>query len=182
MDTWDTRPGNTTVEALIAQLQLVAQPADGLTITGGEPFDQEEPLLALLRAWRQHFLGDVLVFSGHPLESLTPSLDRFSGLIDCLIADPFVSVAGQTKALRGSDNQRLVCLTARGKAVFSSYERSIRDGDRALDILFDDQTGGVFMAGIPRPGDLRQLAGLLGEQGHQVAVTEDKRRTRCPTT
>ena len=107
---------------------------------------------------------------------------EFTGLIDCLIADPFDAAAGQTRALRGSDNQRLVCLTEQGRAGFSQYERSLRDADRALDILFDDATGEIFMAGIPRPGDLRRLAELLGEQGHRAAVTEDARRTACLTT
>ena len=163
-------------------LESSAGTADGLTVTGGEPFDQEDALLALLRAWRVRSPGDVLVFSGYAYERLVPRLGRFDGLIDCLVADPFVAAAGQTRALRGSDNQRLVCLTDLGHARFSQYERGLRESDRALDILFDDGTGEIFMAGIPRPGDLRRLAELLGEQGHSAAVTEDGRRTACSAT
>ena len=182
MDTWAARPGDATVEVLMHGLEAITSAADGLTVTGGEPFDQEDALLALLQAWRRRTSSDVLVFSGHPYERLVPRLDTFAGLIDCLICDPFDAAAGQTRALRGSDNQRLICLTELGHARFSQYERSLRDADRALDVLFDDATGEVFMAGIPRPGDLRRLAELLGEHGHRTAVTEDGRRTACPTT
>lgn len=179
MDTWVSRPGNATVEALLAGAALTVREADGLTVTGGEPFDQPEALLALLRGWRDLGGGDVLVFSGHPLEGLVPRLGAFAGLIDCLVADPFQASAGQTLALRGSDNQRLVCLTELGRGRFAQLERRLTPADRALDVLFDDETSEVFMAGIPRPGDMRRLAAALGEQGHLAVVTEDARGIPC---
>lgn len=182
MDTWAFRSADETVESLVGGLDSVARIADGLTVTGGEPFDQEAALLALLEAWRGIGSGDVLVFSGHRYEELEPKLDAFAGLIDCLITDPFLGATGQTRALRGSDNQRLHCLTETGLERFSQYERSVQDSDRALDILFDDVTGEVFMAGIPRPGDMRRLTVLLDGQGHRAAVTEDMRGTTCSTT
>lgn len=149
MDTWFFCSPDETVEGLFGRLEPVARIADGLTVTGGEPFDQETALLALLQAWRSNGSGDVLVFSGHPYEELAPRLAAFAGLIDCLITDPFVAAAGQTSALRGSDNQRLHCLSEVGLERFSRYERSLKDDDRALDILFDNVTGEVFMAEIP---------------------------------
>lgn len=178
MDTWAPQPANATVEQVLAGSPAVRE-ADGLTVTGGEPFDQPEALLALLRGWRSLNGGDVLVFSGHPLEALTPRLQEFEGLVDCLIADPFRASAGQTLALRGSDNQRMVCLTELGRARFARFERPLVPGDRALDVLFDDATGEVFMAGIPMPGDMRRLAAVLGAHGHRAAVTEDGRAMPC---
>ena len=182
MDTWVARPGATMVDELMRALGPIAGDADGLTVTGGEPFDQEEALFALLQSWHGGAGSDVLVFSGYSHERLAPRLGAYTGLIDCLISDPFDAAAGQTRALRGSDNQRLTCLTERGRARFSQYERDLREADRALDILFDDVTGEVFMAGIPKPGDLQRLAGLMQAQGHRAAVTEDGRGTACSTT
>lgn len=178
MDTWAPQPADATVEQLLAGSSAVRE-ADGLTVTGGEPFDQPEALLALLRGWRGLNGGDVLVFSGHLLEALAPRLPTFEGLVDCLVADPFRASAGQTLALRGSDNQRLVCLTTLGRDRFARFERPLAAGDRALDVLFDDATGEVFMAGIPRPGDMRRLAAVLGAHGHRAAVTEDGRAMPC---
>lgn len=179
MDTWAVRPADTTVERLLADVEAIARDADGLTVTGGEPFDQPDALGALLRGWRALGGGDVLVFSGHPLATLEPHLGGMRGLIDCLVADPFRAEAGQTLALRGSDNQRLVCLTELGRRRFESFQRRLTETDRALDVLFDDATGEVFMAGIPQPGDLRRLSALLGREGHEVTVSEDRRGTAC---
>lgn len=178
MDTWAPRTPDATVERVLAGSAAVRK-ANGLTVTGGEPFDQPEALLALLRGWRGLNGGDVLVFSGYPLETLAPRLPAFEGLVDCLIADPFRVSAGQTLALRGSDNQRLVCLTDLGRDRFARFERRLTPNDRALDVLFDDATGEVFMAGIPAPGDLRRLAAVLGAHGHQAIVTEDGRAMPC---
>ena len=175
MDTWAIIPANGTVEDLLAQLAGSVNEADGLTVTGGEPFDQPEALVALLQGWRAMGGGDVLVFSSHVLERLTPTLDTYAGLVDALVTGPFEPLAGQTLALRGSDNQRLVCPTELGQARFGAYERELTRADRVLDVLFDEVAGGVFLAGIPRPGDMRRLAAILDEQGHTAAVSEDRR-------
>jgi anaerobic ribonucleoside-triphosphate reductase activating protein len=178
MDTWTAKPANATVEALLAGSAAFCD-ADGLTVTGGEPFEQPDALYALLRGWRDLNGGDVLVFSGHPLEAIMPRLTALESLIDCIVTDPFRASAGQTLALRGSDNQRLVCLTELGRQRFAAYERQLNSGDRALDVLFDDITGEVFMAGIPTPGDMLRLAAALGDLGHMASVTEDGRPMPC---
>lgn len=178
MDTWAAKPANATVEALLAGIAAFRE-ADGLTVTGGEPFDQPDALHALLRGWRDLNVGDVLVFTGHPLETITPRLEALGGLIDCIVTDPFLSSAGQTLALRGSDNQRLVCLSELGRQRFAAYERKLNASDRALDVLFDDNTDEVFMAGIPTPGDMVRLAAALRDLGHIASVTEDGRPGRC---
>jgi anaerobic ribonucleoside-triphosphate reductase activating protein len=118
--------------------------------------------------------GDVLIYSGYALERLAPEIGQFEGLIDALVTDPFELKAPQTKALRGSDNQRLTPLTAKGIARFQPYDRAIQDDERALDIMFDDTTGTVFLAGIPRRGDLTRLADLMSLEGHRIVTTQDK--------
>lgn len=172
MDTWDPRRGETTVEAVLGVLEPWLQEADGITISGGEPFDQADALRLLLTALRGHHAGDILVYSGYPLEALP--LESVEGLVDVLIVDPFDAESGQSLALRGSDNQRLIPLTALGR---SRYGRDVLVDGRAdtLEIMFDDETGEVFLAGIPRRGDLRRLARILAESGHRVATTEDVR-------
>jgi anaerobic ribonucleoside-triphosphate reductase activating protein len=148
--------------------------ADGLTVSGGEPFDQPEALEALLRGWRAIHRGDVLVYSGYPFERIAARLESLKGLIDVIIADPLQLDVPQTMALRGSDNQRLVALTETGRARFAAYDRPLLPDERQLDIMFDDTTGDVYFAGIPRRGDMTRLAALLAGAGHHVATTEDK--------
>jgi anaerobic ribonucleoside-triphosphate reductase activating protein len=159
-------------------MQPFLEHADGLTVSGGEPFDQPAALHALLKAWQHAHAGDVLVYSGYSLERLASQLEAFDGLIDALITDPFHLHAPQTQALRGSDNQRLTLLTPTGEIKFRPYDRALRDDERALDIMFEDATGTVFLAGIPRRGDLKRLANLMSLAGHQIITTEDKTHTR----
>jgi anaerobic ribonucleoside-triphosphate reductase activating protein len=174
-DTWAYDRGVTTVAEITALARHWLEQADGVTVSGGEPFDQTDALRDLLARIRRIHQGDILVYSGYPVEALAPKLESFHGLIDALIADPFETDTPQTLALRGSDNQRLLTFTPVGEARFRSFDRAISRSDRRLDVMFDDATGQVWFAGIPGRGDLGRLAGLLSANGHHVATTEDKR-------
>lgn len=178
MDTWSFGRGLTTVNSVFDAIAPALSMADGVTISGGEPFDQPEALLALLKRIRTVHSGDVLAFSGHSFETLQPSLAAFDGLIDALVTDPFRRDQPQTLALRGSDNQRLITFTPLGEARFRPFDRRILPEDRAFDIMFDDSSGDVFLAGIPRPGDIHRLVELLQGEGHRAASSEDGRFDR----
>jgi len=145
--------------------------ADGVTISGGEPFDQPEALNELLRGLRGNGAQDVLVYSGYSIEKLGNKLQHLSGLIDALITDPFEVDAPQTLVLRGSDNQRLHLLTELGRHKFENYDRPIDATDQVLDIMFDED-GTVWLAGIPQRGDMGRLQKLLREQGNSMQTTE----------
>jgi anaerobic ribonucleoside-triphosphate reductase activating protein len=174
-DTWAANRGWTTVEDVITFARNWLTQAEGVTISGGEPFDQTDALHDLLARIRESHQGDILVYSGYPVESLAPKLEGFHGLIDTLIADPFDIGAPQSLALRGSDNQRLLTFTPLGETRYRSFDRAANASDRRLDVMFDDATGQVWFAGIPGRGDLGRLAALLLANGHDVATTEDKR-------
>ncbi|SDV48915.1 4Fe-4S cluster-binding domain-containing protein [Chitinasiproducens palmae] len=177
-DTWSEHGRMTRVADVLAQLDSWLPHASGVTVSGGEPFDQPEALLALLAALRAApgaAQRDVLVYSGHPIESIAATLARAEGLIDALVSDPFEIDTPQSLALRGSDNQRLHLLTPLGQARLASYERRRAGVDRALDAMFDDD-GSVWFAGIPARGDFNRLRDLLNQQGHRVQISADKAR------
>lgn len=150
--------------------------AEGITISGGEPFEQPEALVALLAALRSATPADILVYSGKPIEHLTPVLQRSAGYIDALISDPFDFNTPHTKPLRGSDNQRLHLLTTLGIDRFSAYEAPCKVLDKSLDVMFDPD-GSVWFAGIPQRGDFLRLQELLINQGHRVHISADRART-----
>ncbi|TXN20394.1 4Fe-4S cluster-binding domain-containing protein [Methylobacterium sp. WL9] len=179
LDTWSAKEPDTDCAAVLAAIQPFANQADGLTVSGGEPFDQVDALHALLVGWRGAHSGSVLVYSGYPLERLQPLLARFDGLIDALVTDPLQLQVPQTLPLRGSDNQRLTLLTASGRAAFAHLDVPQPNAAPALDVMFDDETGTVFFAGVPRRGDMKRLASLLLRAGHQAATTEDKSASAC---
>jgi len=151
--------------------------AEGITISGGEPFEQPEALEALLAGLRRQTSVDILVYSGHAIEKIKPSLMKVEGLIDVLISDPFDVDTTQSRPLRGSDNQRMHFLTALGRSRFSQYERPLSEVDKSLDVMFDAD-GSVWFAGIPSRSDFFLLQDLLVQQGHQVQISADKARNK----
>jgi len=172
IDTWATGRGETTLKSLMGLLTPWLASADGITVTGGEPFEQPSALEALLSAVREHLNGDVLVYSGHAWEKLVPFLDPFGGLIDVLISDPFDASAGQSRPLRGSDNQRMHLLSDVGRERYGALLNSeLNDRTRVLD-LFIDEKGDAWFAGIPRLGDMRRLKELLAEGGIEASITQ----------
>jgi len=146
--------------------------ADGVTISGGEPFDQPEALKALLESIRSHTNVDILVYSGHAFEALETRLPTFAGLIDALISDPYDRNAVQTLALRGSDNQRLHFLTQLGRSRFAEFGGRCASAEKRFDVMMDDN-GTVWLAGIPGRGDFARLKHLLVRDGHLAVTTED---------
>ena len=157
-DTWPSTGPLTDVSELLSALAPWIQQAQGITISGGEPFDQPEALRALLVCLREQSAVDILVYSGYPIGRLENWLS--SGLIDGLITDPFRLDTPQTLALRGSDNQRLHLLTELGTQRLGPYCRARTVEDDRLDLMVDGD-GTAWMAGIPRRGDLERLQGML---------------------
>jgi anaerobic ribonucleoside-triphosphate reductase activating protein len=175
-DTWATNRGHTTLEDLLDQIAPLLPNAEGITISGGEPFDQPDALIGLLSALRKRTGVNILVYSGHPVEALGPVLRRAEGLIDALITDPFELHSPHSHPLRGSDNQRMHLLTAVGHERFSQYERLLTEQDKSLDVMFDED-GSVWFAGIPSRGDFQRLRDLLNDEGHLVQISADKARS-----
>lgn len=163
----------TTVKDVLLAIAQWLPEIDGVTVSGGEPFDQPEALRDLLREIRLLTKADVLVFSGYPIEKIADQLDDMAGLIDALISDPYSIEAPQTLALRGSDNQRLNILTPLGNAKFSSYQREAVSSDRKFDLMMDD-AGQVWMAGIPGRDDFKRLTAILSAQDHKIFTTQDR--------
>jgi anaerobic ribonucleoside-triphosphate reductase activating protein len=170
-DTWRKSDDAVEVDTLVRNLSPWLDACEGVTISGGEPFEQPDALVALLRGIRSGWDLDVLVFTGFPIEAVGTVLRQSDGLIDALVSDPFDINMPQTLALRGSDNQRLHLLTPRGRARFSQFERALRPEDKRIDLFLDD-AGSAWMAGIPARGDMRRLQALLTAAGHKASITQ----------
>lgn len=171
LDTWDAGVGEVGLDQLLDWVVRHAGDADGLTVSGGEPFDQPDALAALLARWRALSDRSVLVFTGRELADIAPWLGRHPGLVDAVMTGPFRSDLPQTLALRGSDNQRIHVLTPLG-AEMSAFERAADPGDRRLDVMFD-AGGDAWMAGIPARGDLARLRRALAAAGHRATTSAE---------
>lgn len=173
VDTWGKAKELITIDQLMSELQTWLPQAEGITISGGEPFDQFEALLALLIKVREKTTVDILLYTGYSSEKIANQLQLIKPYIDVLISDPFQFQSPQTLRLRGSDNQRLHCFSERAQEKFAYYQQTITTMDKRLDIMFDDE-GVVWFAGVPQRDDLLKLQTILKQQGHQIKVTADK--------
>lgn len=102
------------VEGVIFQM-LSNRLTDGLTLSGGEPFNQPEDCLAIAKAAHENGLN-VWCYTGFLLEDLisfgTKAQRALLDEIDVLVDGPFIE-AQRSLALdwRGSSNQRVIDLS-----------------------------------------------------------------------
>lgn len=170
-DTWAPHGGSAmAVDALLDWCRATCGEAlDGVTLSGGEPFDQAPALAALLDgldAWRaesgKEF--DLLCYSGHPLRTLQKRFPELLARLDAVIAEPFVDGLAQTRLWRGSGNQSLQPLSPLGHARYAPYLDATADSQgKRLQMQVDQ--GRVWYVGIPARGDLDALAALCRERG-----------------
>ena len=146
-------------ERIIAEKDI-----EGITISGGEPFLQDEALSALVDMLRKRADLGVIVYTGCALDEVirSPLLQRCDALID----GAYVRALDDGGSLRGSSNQRLWRVTDR-------YSTSLRFGfpEREVQLLRTEE-GGIAMVGVPSEQDrrltrrLREMAaGLTGKEG-----------------
>lgn len=170
VDTWDPMLGQIAIADIERHLKGWAALADGLTVSGGEPFDQPAALNLLLRLWRVLSPAAILLFTGYDLAAVAPWLEAHPGLVDAIVTGPYEKGMPQTRALRGSDNQELHILTIRGEPL-RAYERPRTAEDRRLDVMFDED-GGAWFAGIPEPDDFRRFRDALAAAGHRTSMAK----------
>jgi organic radical activating enzyme len=93
---------------------------DGITISGGEPFDQSEFLLHLLQLLNssiEKFPNGIIVFTGYTTSEIRANsiMSACMELIDLTIAGPYIESQKQCSSLAGSSNQEFVFLEKPGR-------------------------------------------------------------------
>jgi anaerobic ribonucleoside-triphosphate reductase activating protein len=115
---FDPSGGRTVpVRAIVGEVAALRPQIEGVTVLGGEPFDQAEGLLALARGLRARGLS-VIVFSGFTLEELRARRDRtiarILATIDVLVDGRYEAALPERERLWvGSANQRFHYLSGR---------------------------------------------------------------------
>jgi anaerobic ribonucleoside-triphosphate reductase activating protein len=144
---------------------------EGLTFSGGEPFQQAAALAALCDAVRKERDLTLMCFSGFTLEELRASADPgvqgLLAVLDILVDGPFQRERQRSLLWRGSDNQRVHFLSDRYRHLAPGM-----DGPGAGVEVHVSRKGRVFWAGIPDPGFAEELQRLLCEQGIILTDTD----------
>jgi anaerobic ribonucleoside-triphosphate reductase activating protein len=170
----DTWPLDHQREMPVAQLlawcrQVAKDGFDGVTISGGEPFEQALALSQLLdglRAWRKkdELDFDILCYSGYPLATLRKRHARLLEKLDAVIAEPYVDGLPATQLWRGSSNQKLELLSERGRERYADYlDAPAGDASKRMQVSVDGSR--VWYIGIPARGDMQALEAQCRERG-----------------
>lgn len=152
------------IENLVYKISKVADQFDGVTITGGEPFQQYKELIAFCAWLKQQTNLEIYVFSGYYLNELVELFpDRlFTKYIDFLMDGRYVKEDHHNENIKGSGNQALYQFVDNDviklKNGFSSDEFG-------LSVDKDNQ---VYLSGIPKQNDLNQLNKFLTQTGIDI--------------
>ncbi|MCD2187854.1 4Fe-4S single cluster domain-containing protein [Actinomycetospora soli] len=164
-DTWDPLAGSVVeVDEILAWLDGLPEPLDGLTVTGGEPLEQPEALGELLSAVDHRRRDrprpfDILLFTGRAAHTLDrPDTLRAIEACDAVVAGPYVEARNTGVPLRGSDNQRIVIRTALGRGRYADPPSGAR-----LQVATTGER--TYLIGIPRRGDLERLGARMAADG-----------------
>lgn len=141
------------VVALVEEHRL-----SGLTLSGGEPFQQADELAAVVRDVRERCPAlDVLAFTGYAAPAAARRGPELYALLDVLVAGRYDRRLPAGGPLLASSNQEAVALTPRGVALLGApYSVGLQvaaDGDD------------LFVVGLPRAGDLERLTAELEARG-----------------
>ncbi|MGH1484706.1 MAG: 4Fe-4S single cluster domain-containing protein [Cellvibrionaceae bacterium] len=171
-DTWVHEKNKVDISEVFNLLDIWLPKSDGITITGGEPFDQPEQLKQILRHCRDYSHITTFVYSGYSLEKLSTHLRLMKNSIDVLMADPLNISQPQSKPLRGSDNQRLVAFSNEGDSMIRQINQQPIE-DKPLNFAFDGDT--AWFAGVPKRGDISRVVQKIQENGIEAKSVEDKK-------
>ena len=167
-DTWDRDPSSEIeLEILLDWCNQVAYPGlDGITITGGEPFDQPEALAFLIDGLRSRFVSlaerlDILCYTGYSYKKLQRKHANLLSRLDVVIAGPYRE-AFPAMPLRGSSNQEIVCLSDLGVKRYGDMSSRLTP-DKRIQMVTGERA--IWFIGIPEQGEMEQLAELCKAQG-----------------
>ena len=111
-ETWDYDKGqifNRRIQELFLDLGKEKR-ITGFSILGGEPLDQDERMLELIKKIKERYPDKTIwMWTGHTYEDLTDKQIEIVKLIDVLVDGPFImSQRCPGKRFRGSMNQRII--------------------------------------------------------------------------
>lgn len=161
-----------SVENLLAAIQglieKVGGTIDGITISGGEPFEQVDELGILIDGLLTN-CSDILIFTGYTREKLMQKegaqeiLDKIAVLVD----GPYIEEQNAGEVLRGSVNQKIRYRDKATRERYEEYQYMHREHHMVENFTVKD---GVIAVGIHKKDFKEALEKRLMEK--QIVTTQ----------
>lgn len=158
----------------LADAVLAIPEIEGVTLSGGDPFDQNlESLSAFLEQLRSRSQLSIMCYTGRLLSQLRVGMntsinEHILAMIDVLVDGLYVDALNDGSAWRGSSNQQVHFLTSRYKHLDSGIGSS---RDRMVEVSLDSSAR-MHITGIPPSGFMERLSGGLLARGLSMAATD----------
>jgi anaerobic ribonucleoside-triphosphate reductase activating protein len=136
-----------TIAQVIDQINYYSEiyNTKSITISGGEPFDQNSSLYILLKKLKELKFNDILLYSGYKFNYLQKNYGDILKYIDVLIDGPFIESKKTNKIYKGSNNQRMYILNKSLSPIYKEYKKQLKNKKLQL-ITKDNET---YLIGIP---------------------------------
>ena len=144
-DAWDINGGEVVPVERLAEQIIAQEGIEGITISGGEPFLQQEALYGLIQKVREQKNIGVIIYTGMKYEEIKNT--ALANCADIVIDGEYIEELNDDKSLRGSSNQNVVCLTDRYRSVIDDY---YGNQGRKIELVCDN--GITRMIGVPSKG------------------------------
>jgi len=139
---------------------------DGITITGGEPFEQSKELSSLCEWLSDKVSKDILVYTGYTLQQLKDKCDkdvnRFLSQIAALVDGEYIEELNRGNRIKGSENQKLYVLRQQYRDGYTSLDSA--DTDKRIIQPFMSCDGSVITTGFEEVGFNSIFSDLLQEK------------------
>ena len=152
---------NIEIEYLVNEIIKVNQDFSGISITGGEPFQQYKELMAFCATVKKMTNLEIYVFSGYYLKELYQLFpDKlFLKYIDFLLDGRYEKDKHDDRNVRGSTNQSLYRFINNKALLQDNYFESNK-----VSIKIDENMQ-VYLSGIPKKNELNKLSEHIKESG-----------------
>jgi len=159
---WSKKKGKAVaIYELYQYIDSISENFDGITISGGEPFQQYEQLIAFSYLIKTRTKLNIHCFTGYEikeLEDLFPD-KLFLQYIDSLVDGRYVKERHSNNNLVGSSNQKTYRIK-NGKAKLSTRQKG--SNKWSLSVTKD---GTIYMAGIPKEKEIEMIENHLSNVG-----------------
>jgi len=159
-----------SVLEIFEELNSIAEAHSGVTISGGEPFEQANALLVLTDLIIRNTEMDIMIYTGFTLDEIlsgSKNMILLLSKIDILVDGPFKVELSNKKLWRGSDNQNIYFLSKRAQK-YASYANAEYSKIRILNI-YQSSNGNFSIVGIPERNFISQFQKKNKNRGLQLS-------------